>query len=632
MSRTHRPPVSLVLLLWMLDLTTSKDAVPPRGDAEVVCVFQEDYAVAPRGDAEVVCVFQEDCVLPCTFLRGGMVIHWYKQQIPVHSYYYHKDQLRLQNKHFSGRTHLFNTHIANGNASLMLRRVKVQDQGRYKCFTSTRKDSQETFVNLRVKALIPLVRMEMTNESVTCQSQNIYPAPEVWWSTDPPVPPGSLANSTRKTADSRGLFAVESSVGIVGNASDYAYFCSVISADGAQVWTASHRLQDDLFGDSGESVLVPCVAPKGFTLQNFTLSWTFSRSRSDDPGDDPSVLLTYDSRTRRPSMPWEGGVELDPEQVLLGNGSLRLLRPDSVQNTGRYTCTFSAPHTTHLIHTWVNITDRSADEDQRVCKRSWWGTAASICVFVVSMAAGVMRCFRTGGGPSAHANGGKLVKISMSQIDVPMLGLPGADAPGSGGSGLNDGGSLRLHTARVERTDHGSDEFQRHPIPEGGAAELEALGGDDPLEFLEGSDATIPSELGTDSPALLAPECDAGTPHAPGSESVVAGPEESDSAVPQQPGGGESTPQVTGNDVTTLHTTGNAVPAAGVPGQVMVIHCEAERAPKDQTPALDSAHSDPSYFLKLALFPAHKDIIPNILQRDEAVFIVPEQFQINGFR
>uniref|UniRef100_A0A8D3AKZ3 Ig-like domain-containing protein n=1 Tax=Scophthalmus maximus TaxID=52904 RepID=A0A8D3AKZ3_SCOMX len=93
-----------------------------------------------------------DCILPCSFRpTGTVVIHWYKQQIPVHSYYYNKDQFGLQNKHFSGRTGLFNSHIPHGNASLLLRRVKVQDRGRYKCYTSTRKENQEIFINLEVK-------------------------------------------------------------------------------------------------------------------------------------------------------------------------------------------------------------------------------------------------------------------------------------------------------------------------------------------------------------------------------------------------------------------------------------------------------------------------------------------------
>ncbi|XP_063060276.1 uncharacterized protein hhla2a.1 [Engraulis encrasicolus] len=340
----------------------------------------EDTEMQPmQPDAEVTCLFQEDCMLPCRFLRGGMVIHWYKQQIPVHSYYYQKDQLRLQNKHFSGRTHLFNALVSHGNASLLLRRVKVQDQGRYKCFTSTRKDSQETFINLHVKAPIPLVRMEMTNESVTCMSQNIYPAPEVLWSTDPPVAPCALVNSTRKTPDSRGLFSIESRVGIVGNVSDFTYFCSVRSADGSQEWTASRRQQDDLFGESGRSLLIPCITRQ--PNQNFTLSWSFNRGRN------PVTLLTYDSRTQQTSSStWQGRVELDQEQVLLGNGSLRLLSPESGENTGSYTCTLSAFQTKHVVQVWVNVTDRSA------------------------------------GGAHGHVNGGKVVKLCMSQIESAMPG------------------------------------------------------------------------------------------------------------------------------------------------------------------------------------------------------------------
>uniref|UniRef100_A0A8C8DQ32 Ig-like domain-containing protein n=1 Tax=Oryzias sinensis TaxID=183150 RepID=A0A8C8DQ32_9TELE len=114
--------------------------------------FKTQRAKFVLPDANVTCIIPEDCILPCSFKPAStVVIHWYKQQIPVHSYYYNKDQFGLQNKHFSGRTCLFNSHIPHGNASLLLRRVKVQDRGRYKCYTSTRKSNQEMFVNLEVK-------------------------------------------------------------------------------------------------------------------------------------------------------------------------------------------------------------------------------------------------------------------------------------------------------------------------------------------------------------------------------------------------------------------------------------------------------------------------------------------------
>lgn len=219
-----------------------------------------------------------------------------------------------------------------------------------------------------------------------------------------------------------------------------------------------------------------------------------------------------------------------------------------------------------------------------------------------------------------------------------MLDLSGAALLGSDGPGPNDGSSLRLHAAKADpnvtqgHMENSCVDFQRHPIPECGAAEIEALGSDEPPEPLRGCDVTISLEFGTDSPAPSVPECDAATLYPPGSESVVPGSVENYLVVPHQPEGGDSMPQVTGNDVTTPHTTGSNVPNPAMPGHVMVIHCEAERAPKDQMQGLGSD----SYFLKLALFPSHKDlgtsIVPNILESDESIFIVPEQFQINGFR
>ncbi|KAL6473307.1 hypothetical protein MHYP_G00194950 [Metynnis hypsauchen] len=341
----------------------------------------------PPKDAQVTCLFHEDCILPCSFRpTSAVVIHWYKQQIPVHSYYYNKDQFGLQNKHFSGRTCLFNSQIAQGNASLVLRKVKVQDRGRYKCYTSTRKGNQETFVNLGVKALIQLVKIELTEEKVTCLAQNIYPAPHLFWSTEPPTDPASLHNYTSNTADSKGLFTIESAVSILGNITQYAYFCSVVSADGSQVWTASVKRQDELFGEEGSALLIPCMVPQ--PRHNFTLTWTFIRT------NDPVIIFTYDSRTRKMSNPWENRADMDMEQVHMGNGSLTLLSPESLSHTGVYTCTFSSFQMKHQVQTRVNVTVRVTDADENVCRRSWWGTAASVFIFVLTISVALSRCLR----------------------------------------------------------------------------------------------------------------------------------------------------------------------------------------------------------------------------------------------
>ncbi|XP_070841856.1 CD276 antigen-like [Chaetodon trifascialis] len=127
----------------------------------VVLTFLQSPA---RGDTEVTCVVMESCVLPCSF-QGGTdeVIHWIQLagDKTVHTYYDNQDQLAHQEQRFRNRTSLFKDQISRGNASLMLTRVKVQDQGSYKCYTSTINSNEESFVNLKVEdAQVTCVSME----------------------------------------------------------------------------------------------------------------------------------------------------------------------------------------------------------------------------------------------------------------------------------------------------------------------------------------------------------------------------------------------------------------------------------------------------------------------------------------
>lgn len=220
---------------------------------------------------------------------------------------------------------------------------------------------------------------------VTCSSQNIYPIPQVAWATDPPSAQEALENSTTKTTEHKGLFTVESMLRILGNVSNYTYFCSVISADKTQIWTASRKNQgavwfhtntdfmnriiydlnvlkkmcanyfsEDITQEEGYALSIPCIAPH--SLQNFSLTWTF------DSSNDPIVILRYDHRTRHSFNLWEGEAELDQDLLLLGDGSLVLFKPQSEEHSGTYTCSFSGLQSRHIIQTRVNITVASISE------------------------------------------------------------------------------------------------------------------------------------------------------------------------------------------------------------------------------------------------------------------------------
>lgn len=107
----------------------------------------------------------------------------------------------------------------------------------------------------------------MVEDRVTCLSQNIYPAPEITWATEPASAIRSFQNFTRKTSDTKGLFTVESTISMTGNISDHTYICSVVSADGTQVWTASLKHQ----GNKG--TIYVC----GFRVMNLFIFYHISR-------------------------------------------------------------------------------------------------------------------------------------------------------------------------------------------------------------------------------------------------------------------------------------------------------------------------------------------------------------------
>uniref|UniRef100_A0A3B3TMA2 Ig-like domain-containing protein n=1 Tax=Poecilia latipinna TaxID=48699 RepID=A0A3B3TMA2_9TELE len=173
----------------------------------------------------------QSCLLPCQIQLGSdPLIHWYQVSagdLLVHSYYHNKDQLGKQNQNFKNRTSLILDQISTGNASLLLKEVNIQDEGRYKCYTSTSTGYKESFINLQTEAdfLFSDIRIHQDGNRITCSSEGIYPQPELTWSTEPPSNT-TLNETTRiqKTEDQ--LYNISSS--LTGpDGPDLIYSCSI---------------------------------------------------------------------------------------------------------------------------------------------------------------------------------------------------------------------------------------------------------------------------------------------------------------------------------------------------------------------------------------------------------------------
>lgn len=93
-------------------------------------------------DFPVVVLYGTDTVLNCTFTGAKsfnlseLSVFWQlaDTQRSVHAYFDKQDRYVDQDERFANRTSLFPAELASGNASLLLRRVRVADEGSYTCF------------------------------------------------------------------------------------------------------------------------------------------------------------------------------------------------------------------------------------------------------------------------------------------------------------------------------------------------------------------------------------------------------------------------------------------------------------------------------------------------------------------
>ncbi|XP_070708689.1 CD276 antigen-like [Pempheris klunzingeri] len=288
-----------------------------------------------KQDAEVSCVFMESCMLPCSFQGGNHpVVHWIYGMMDrtVHSYYRSKDQLADQDQHFRGRTLMFRDQISRGNASLLLKRVEVQDQGRYKCYTSTitRIGYNKSIINLKVDAPVSKVDIQQAGNWITCRSEGIYPEPELTWSTSPPSTV-TLNTPTSLQRTEQQLYSISSSLMLSDKVTDLVYSCTVSTRSSWKRNTFNTTKQDaEVSCVFMESCMLPCSFQAG---DDPVVHWRFGRK------EDTFVHSYYGSQDQLGGQDqlFRGRTLMFRDQISRGNASLQLMRVE-VLDQGRYKC------------------------------------------------------------------------------------------------------------------------------------------------------------------------------------------------------------------------------------------------------------------------------------------------------
>ncbi|KAK6467681.1 CD276 antigen-like, partial [Huso huso] len=95
--------------------------------------------------SSVKCTAGQDCILSCSFYytaggwdeKSGVIWRRAETGRIVHNYHDNANQLARQFPQYVSRTSLFDSELQRGNTSLLLRRVREEDAGEYKCSVST---------------------------------------------------------------------------------------------------------------------------------------------------------------------------------------------------------------------------------------------------------------------------------------------------------------------------------------------------------------------------------------------------------------------------------------------------------------------------------------------------------------
>uniref|UniRef100_A0A8D0FGU8 CD276 antigen n=1 Tax=Strix occidentalis caurina TaxID=311401 RepID=A0A8D0FGU8_STROC len=202
------------VLLQVLTTTCFYPCHPPAGAMEIQVPDEPVVALFGR-DATLRCSFSPEA----NFSLDDLSLIWQLTDTKrlVHSFSGGQDQLADQGGGYANRTALFYDQLAQGNVSLLLRRVEISDEGSFTCFVRVR-DYSSAAVTLQVAAPYskPNMNLEPNKDlkpgdlaAVTCHASRGYPEASVLWQDSR----GSNITeniTTSQVANEEGLFDVHS--------------------------------------------------------------------------------------------------------------------------------------------------------------------------------------------------------------------------------------------------------------------------------------------------------------------------------------------------------------------------------------------------------------------------------------
>ncbi|KAI4883246.1 hypothetical protein NFI96_022289, partial [Prochilodus magdalenae] len=147
----------------------------------------------------VVATAGSDTILPCSVQREDktplsavdMNIMWTRPDLGDALVHFYADQRDINTRQivlYTGKTSLFKDELQNGNTSLRLTKVRVFDEGQYKCVVDSRQWNDDVVFDLKVEVIgtRPVITVEKYDESsdtftLLCESGGWRPEPDLRW-------------------------------------------------------------------------------------------------------------------------------------------------------------------------------------------------------------------------------------------------------------------------------------------------------------------------------------------------------------------------------------------------------------------------------------------------------------------
>ncbi|NWX90018.1 HHLA2 protein, partial [Nothoprocta pentlandii] len=274
-----------------------------------------------------------DSILPCFFPRGNdVVIYWKKKDKNVHSYYYQKDQLGVQDKGYRNRTLLFHGDIGSGNASLKLRNLTFADEGLYQCYVGTQETKTEEDVMLHVKDS-PYRALEYqktgTERRLRCFAFLTYSMPNITWTRGNASIPQAGVEESRVGI----LRTVRSDQDITNTSVPYRCHIGLRREEWAAEWKMEGS--DQLAAVEGNNTAIPCecINCTSSPAEQVSVVWTINSNAG------VSVLASFNGTSH----------SYQPRARINTTDFALMLSDLSAGDSGEYLCNISTPRYTKLV-------------------------------------------------------------------------------------------------------------------------------------------------------------------------------------------------------------------------------------------------------------------------------------------